>query len=172
MWVQWAEPPVGGPFDELPEGGVFAGVPDGGAVDEPLGDSVDGDVEPVGAEDGSVVADVGDELLVAALATAAPPPTRTPASPIPATVCRSRNFISSPPFSLIDAWSVVVRVIRSTPRIYWHHHPSFSGSRRPGSVTTLSPTPESELTAHWDFPLNLSFCRHEQARARPRTNAT
>jgi hypothetical protein len=93
MWVQWDDPPGGAVFDELPGGGVVDGPPGGGVVDEPLAVSVVTDVELV------EVGVVEDELLVAALATAAPPPTRTPASPTTANVCRSRIFISSQPFA-------------------------------------------------------------------------
>jgi hypothetical protein len=89
--VQWDDPPGGAVFDELPDGGVVDGPPGGGAVDEPLAVGVVTDVELV------EVGVVEDELLVAALATAAPPPTRTPASPTTANVCRSRIFIPSPP---------------------------------------------------------------------------
>ena len=81
-------PPVGGDVDELPDGGPFGAAPDGGVVDDPLGDSF-----VAGAELVDEGVDVVDEPLVAAVATAAPPPTRTPASPRPASVCRSRIFI-------------------------------------------------------------------------------
>jgi hypothetical protein len=94
MWRQCVEP-FGGAFAELPEGAAV-GVPSGGgAVGVPLGDSPAAGVEPVGED-----VDVGeDEALVAALATAAPPPTSRPASPTPASVCRSRIFNSFTSFS-------------------------------------------------------------------------
>jgi len=76
-----------GQCDELPDGGVVD-EPFGVVVaDEPLGVVV-ADVEPL-----AVVDAVEDELPVAALATAAPPPTRAPVSTTPASVCRSLIFI-------------------------------------------------------------------------------
>ena len=70
--------PMWGQFDELFDGAVVAELPDAVVVaDEAL---VDAGVEEV-------------ELLVVALATAAPPPMRTPTSPRATIECRSRIFI-------------------------------------------------------------------------------
>ena len=90
-----AEPRAAGAVDE-PPGGVDVDDPLGGVAVETLDVGVAADAEP----DEAVVGE--GEPPVAALATAAPPPTRTPASPTPASVCRSRIFIASPP-SLLDA---------------------------------------------------------------------
>jgi hypothetical protein len=87
IWVQWEEPPDGGACDEPPDGGVSGEPPGGRVVDDPLGASPAADEELLGAVVG------GEVPVVAALATAAPPPTRTPASATPASVCRSRIFI-------------------------------------------------------------------------------
>jgi hypothetical protein len=96
MWVQ---------CDELPEGGVLAEPPEGvgdsplggGVVDDALGVSLVADVE---LPDGDVVE---VEPLVAASATAAPPPTRTPAKATPASVCRSRILIPFTSFPTIGS---------------------------------------------------------------------
>jgi hypothetical protein len=77
--------PEGGAFEELPDGGAFDCASEAGAL---AGVSVVADDEL-----GAAVVE-GDELPVVALATAAPPPTRTPASPAPARACLSRTFIS------------------------------------------------------------------------------
>jgi hypothetical protein len=138
MWVQCDEPPGGEPVD----------VPrEGGRVDELLGVSAAVAVAVAGTEPVEVgISEV--ELLVAALATAAPPPTRTPASPIPASVCRSRIFI---PFTSFD------RVMETTPR--GAVRPTFrltalggSDPRLSGSRTTLRPVSERGLAASWQFP--------------------
>ena len=112
MWLQCDEPPGGEPV----------GLPrEGGRVDEPLGVSAAG----AGAEPVEVgVSEV--ELLVAALATAAPPPTRTPASPTPASVCRSRIFI---PFTSFD------HVMETTP--HGDIRPTFPVTALAGRIPAL-----------------------------------
>jgi hypothetical protein len=83
MLGQWEEPLDGGLAEDPADDGAVAGAsPDAAAG---------ADVEPVEPD---VVPDVVEvELPVAAEATAVPPPTRMPASPIPASVCRSLIFI-------------------------------------------------------------------------------
>jgi hypothetical protein len=77
MWGQFDEPLDGAVVDERPEGAVVDELPDAAVVAD---EALDVGVEEV-------------ELLVVALATAAPPPMRTPASPRATIECRSRIFI-------------------------------------------------------------------------------
>jgi hypothetical protein len=151
MWGQFdepwggtlaAEPGDAGGVDE-PSGGVNVDDPLGAVAVEPLGPSVPADAEP----DEAVVAD--GELLVAALATAAPPPTRTPASPTPASVCRSRIFIAFTPSPRPCCWSLTVRTFLA------FDVPSGRGSRLSGSKTTLRPVPEKVLAAPWEMAKNV-----------------
>lgn len=99
MLPGFVEPPGAGVSDD-PPGRLGTEDPDDGLV---VGDSPDAavvaDVEPE-----EFVAD--DAPLVAALATAAPPPMRTPASATPASVCRSRTFIAFTSFLGIVAGDV------------------------------------------------------------------
>jgi hypothetical protein len=73
-------------------------APDGAVV----GDSADGVVV---TDEELLEAGVVDALLVAALATAVPPPMRTPAIPTAASVCRSRIFIAFT--SLLTSWGLL-----------------------------------------------------------------
>jgi len=87
MWGQFDELFDGAVVDDLPDGAVVDDLPDGAVVAE-LPDAV------VVADEALVDAGVEEvELLVVALATAAPPPMRTPTSPRATIECRSRIFI-------------------------------------------------------------------------------
>ena len=88
MWGQFDELPDDGP----PDAGGFWAPPGGAASEEPL-EGVVVDDPPDAVSAAGVEADVvGVVVPVAALATAAPPPTRTPVTATPASVCRNRIF--------------------------------------------------------------------------------
>jgi hypothetical protein len=161
MWVQCDAPPEGGAFDVAREGGGFDEAPEGGVVEAPGGRVVDDPpgVSPGGDEELFDVGVVEDELLVAAFATAAPPPTRTVATATPASACRSRILICIHLLSSASGRACRPRFLVSTGHLRpvagaWGppfvRHPCGFGSRLSGSPPTLRRTPEKNLAAGWE----------------------
>jgi hypothetical protein len=93
MWGQFDESPDGDVDGDSPDAGGFGAPPGGPVSEEPLEAAVVDDPPEAVPAAGVETDVVGVVLPVAALATAAPPPTSAPVTATPASVCRMRIFM-------------------------------------------------------------------------------